>query len=70
VPRGSPDGGVPAFTANELARWALKPVHAVAIHGNGHEAHVQGPDLSASLGSQALTDLITDLAIKWPHTRN
>ena len=85
-----------AFAADELARWALKPVRAarrqpapprlicfsggaesdspqsyqLAIHGNGQQAHVEGPDVSANLDRQVLTRFMTDLVIKWTETGN
>jgi hypothetical protein len=85
-----------AFAAEELARWALKPVRAarhqpapprlicfsggaesdspqsyqLAMHGNGQQAHVEGPDVSAKLDRQVLTRFMTDLVIKWAETAN
>jgi hypothetical protein len=44
--------------------------YQLAIHGNGQQAHVQGPDISANLDRQALTRFMTDLVIKWTETGN
>ena len=40
------------------------------MHGNGQQAHVEGPDVSAKLDRQVLTRFMTDLVIKWTETGN
>jgi hypothetical protein len=39
--------------------------YQLAIHGNGQEAHVEGPDSSANLGRQELVCFMTELVTKW-----
>jgi hypothetical protein len=42
------------------------PSCQLTIYGNGEQAHVYGPGISADLGSQELSRFITDLLTKWP----
>jgi hypothetical protein len=42
--------------------------YQLTVYGNGEEAHVDGPDISADFSSQELTRFITDLVTKWADT--
>jgi hypothetical protein len=42
----------------------------LTIYGNGEQARVYGPGISADLGSQELTRFITDLLTKWADSHN
>jgi hypothetical protein len=44
--------------------------HQLTIYGDGEQAHVYGPGISADLGSQELIRFITDLLTKWPDSHN
>jgi hypothetical protein len=42
----------------------------LTIYGNGEQARVYGPGISADLGSQELTRFITELLTKWADSHN
>jgi hypothetical protein len=42
--------------------------YQLTIYGNGEEAHVSAPGISADLGTQELTRFMTDLVTKWADT--
>jgi hypothetical protein len=44
--------------------------YQLAIYANGEKAHVDGPDISADLGSGELTRLMTDVITEWLDTHS
>jgi hypothetical protein len=40
--------------------------YQLTVLGNGKKAHIDGPDISADLGRDQLTDFMADVIAKWP----